>query len=61
MLNNLRFKDLIQDLVLLKRGKTDALRAKYEGLLTPEQTQELIDGLEPYLAKLLLEGLDPSG
>ena len=28
-------------------------RAKYDGLLTPEQTQELIDGLEPYLAKLL--------
>jgi hypothetical protein len=45
MLNSLRYKDLIRDLVLLKRRPAE-LASRYQGVLTPEQMRELQRGLE---------------
>ena len=52
-MSNLRFKDLLQDIVLLKTGETKALRDKYKTLLNSEEIEELIDGLGPYLKQFV--------
>jgi hypothetical protein len=52
MLNSLRFKDLIQDMVLADRN-LEKLKAKYATLLTPQQFKELTEGLARLRAKLL--------
>ena len=54
-INSLRFKDFIQDLVLVNstsRDKRDKFEAKYASLLTPAQRQELSRGLQNIHAKL---------
>jgi mono/diheme cytochrome c family protein len=50
--NSLRFKDMIQDLVLVGNDMA-TFDAKYAGLLTPEQHGELRDGLLAIRAALL--------
>ena len=45
LINSLRIKDLIQDLVLIKRRPAE-LAAQYQGILTPDQLRELQEGLE---------------
>ena len=45
LINSLRYKDLIQDLVLLRRD-TPKLDAKYKGILTDAQLADLKHGLE---------------
>ena len=45
MLNSLRYKDMLQDMVLAKR-RPDQLRAKYATLRTPAQINELDAGLK---------------
>ena len=45
LINSLRYKDLIQDLVLLRRD-TPKLDAKYKGILTDAQLADLKRGLE---------------
>ncbi len=44
MLNSLRYKDMLQDVVLAKR-RPEELRVKYSALLTPAQLGELQTGL----------------
>jgi hypothetical protein len=53
MINSLRYKDMLQDVVLAKRdpGK---LAAKYNGILTPDRLGELTAGLQK-LGLVLLE------
>jgi hypothetical protein len=53
MINSLRYKDMLQDVVLAKRdpGK---LAAKYNGILTPDRLSELTAGLQK-LGLVLLE------
>jgi hypothetical protein len=51
-LNSLRYKDLIQDLVLSSRDPA-RLEAKYTILLTPEQLSELKAGLGEMRERLL--------
>ena len=51
-LNNLRFKDLIQDLTLLKTDK-DKLEAKYAGRLSDQEMKELENGLKDMVARIL--------
>jgi hypothetical protein len=51
-LNSLRYKDLIQDLVLSSRDPA-RLEAKYATLLTPDQLTDLKAGLEEMRARLL--------
>jgi hypothetical protein len=53
-LNSLRYKDLIQDMVLLERHP-DKLDAKYQTLLTPAQYADLKSGLKELRARLLKE------
>ncbi len=50
--NSLRYKDLIQDLVLVARDN-DTFEAKYQTRLTPEQRAELAAGLVKIRAALL--------
>jgi hypothetical protein len=50
--NSLRFKDMIQDLVLVDRDP-EAFDAKYATLLTPDQRDELRDGLDAIRSQLL--------
>lgn len=45
LINNLRFKDLIQDMVLLKTDR-DKLAAKYDGILSDDKQAELVAALE---------------
>jgi hypothetical protein len=45
LINSLRIKDLIRDLVLIKRRPAE-LAAQYQGILTPDQLRELQEGLE---------------
>jgi mono/diheme cytochrome c family protein len=54
LLNSLRYKDLIQDLVLRNRDPAK-LAAKYQGPLTREQLQTLKDGLAQLAATLLVQ------
>jgi hypothetical protein len=51
LLNSLRYKDLIQDIVLLERNPSK-LNAKYKNLLTAEQLAELKEGLARLRARL---------
>ena len=51
-LNNLRFKDIVQDMVLLKTDE-EKLKAKYEGRLRREELRELKDGLREMVGKIL--------
>ncbi len=51
-LNNLRFKDLIQDLTLLHTDKAK-LEAKYEGRLSDREMTELEDGLKEFVGRIL--------
>jgi hypothetical protein len=44
LINSLRYKDVLQDVVLLRRDP-DALQAKYDGILTPAKFAELTQGL----------------
>ena len=44
LINSLRYKDMLQDLVLSRRD-ADKLDAKYRDILTPVQLRELKDGL----------------
>ena len=52
MLNSLRFKDLIQDLVLSDRDPAK-LSAKYQGILPPGSLKALQDSLARLRATLL--------
>jgi hypothetical protein len=52
MLNSLRYQDLLQDMVLAERDPAK-LERKYETLMTPEQLDELKDGLGRIRAELL--------
>jgi hypothetical protein len=52
MLNSLRYKDLLQDVVLNERDPT-TLQAKYAELLTPERFAELKSGLAALRTRLL--------
>lgn len=52
LLNSLRYKDLLQDAVLLARDP-DRLQAKYAGLLTPERFEELTAGLSEMRQRVL--------
>jgi hypothetical protein len=52
MLNSLRSKDLIQDVLLIKRDPVQ-LEAKYKSLLTPAQFEELSAGLLKLRNKLV--------
>lgn len=45
LINSLRFKDLLQDIVLVQRDPA-RLQAKYKDILTPARFLELSDGLE---------------
>src|SRR5205807_2404404 len=45
LINSLRYKDLLQDLVLVNRGPAQ-LDAKYSGILTLARLSDLKDGLE---------------
>jgi hypothetical protein len=45
LINSLRYKDLIQDLVLIERNRPK-LDAKYKTILTPQRYAEMIAGLE---------------
>jgi hypothetical protein len=45
MLNSLRFKDLIRDVILAKRRPAE-LTATYQNVLTPERLRELQQGLD---------------
>jgi hypothetical protein len=51
-LNSLRYKDLIQDLVLNERDP-DTLEVKYRDLLTPERFAELQAGLTEIRQRLI--------
>jgi mono/diheme cytochrome c family protein len=57
LLNSLRYKDLIQDLVLQDRDPAK-LSAKYQALLAREQLQTLKDGLAKLAATLRAQGRD---
>jgi hypothetical protein len=52
MLNSLRYQDMLQDMVLAERDPAK-LERKYETLMTPEQLDELKDGLGRIRAELL--------
>ena len=52
LLNNLRFKDIIQDLALLKTDRA-ALDAKYADELSAAEMAELVSGLEDLIAKII--------
>lgn len=51
-LNSLRYKDLIQDLVLLRRNEPK-LDAKYAGILEPDELADLKQSLDAMVSELL--------
>ena len=50
-LNSLRYKDMLQDIVLMLRDP-DRLEAKYKDILSPERRRELVQGLQQVRAEL---------
>jgi hypothetical protein len=54
-INSLRFKDLIQDAVLLKRDRAK-FEKKYEGKLDAAQLKELTEGLDTFVLKKIVYG-----
>jgi hypothetical protein len=52
MLNSMRYQDLLQDLVLAERDPAK-LEHKYETLMTPEELDDLKDGLGRIREELL--------
>jgi hypothetical protein len=56
MLNSLRYKDMLQDVVLLRREPA-ALREKYAGVLTAAQQQELEAGLRELWRNIVRQGV----
>lgn len=52
LINSLRYKDLLQDIVLLKRNRA-GLAAKYDGILSPARLNELATSLDGLAIALL--------